>query len=37
LLTHCKLQETDKATALLKHHILHAAMTIRELVAKQVD
>ena len=36
LLNHCKLRETEKATALLRHHILHAAMTIRDLVAKQV-
>ncbi|MGL4712528.1 MAG: FCD domain-containing protein [Shewanella sp.] len=36
LLNHCKQRETEKATALLRHHILHAAMTIRDLVAKPV-
>lgn len=36
LLTYCKQKQTDKAVVLLREHILHAAESIRDLVAEQV-
>ncbi|MCL1079334.1 GntR family transcriptional regulator [Parashewanella spongiae] len=37
LLEFCKSRQIDKATALLKQHILHSADTIKSLVAQQID
>ncbi|MBM7073889.1 GntR family transcriptional regulator [Shewanella sp. OPT22] len=36
LLNYCKIGNTEKAAELLKHHILNAAETIKQLVAQQV-
>ncbi|NMH66134.1 GntR family transcriptional regulator [Shewanella salipaludis] len=37
LLRHCRNKDIEKATTLLRQHILHAATAIRELVAQQVN